>query len=114
VPLQIREEVPERSSKVDRLGFFIGQASPDNAYDEKLINYARAIEAGRAVGRDIGGGDPERMAPPRVAEYVQELFHGSSHVKVQMVKDKKEFEKNFPLYAAVNRAASCVDRHQVV
>jgi len=38
---------------------------------------------GRAVGRDIGGGDPERMAPPRVAEYVQELFNKSSGVKVQ-------------------------------
>lgn len=32
---------------------------------------------GRAVGRDVGGGDPERMAPPRVAEYVQELFKSS-------------------------------------
>jgi leucyl aminopeptidase len=38
---------------------------------------------GRAVGRDIGGGDPERMAPPRVAEYVQELFNKSSGVKVK-------------------------------
>ncbi|CAF1143877.1 unnamed protein product [Rotaria sordida] len=112
VPLQVREDVPERKSKADKFGFFIGQSSPDDNYNEKLIKYARAIEFGRAVGRDIGGGDPERMAPPRVAEYVQELFHGSSHVKVQMVKDKKEFEKNFPLYAAVNRAASIVDRHQ--
>jgi leucyl aminopeptidase len=38
---------------------------------------------GRVVGRDIGGGDPERMAPPRVAEYVQELFSKSSGVKVK-------------------------------
>ena len=34
--------------------------------NEKLVNYARAIELGRAVARDIGGGDPERMAPPRI------------------------------------------------
>ncbi len=80
--MQVRENVPERQSKVDRLGFFIGQASPDNDYNERLINYARAVELGRAVGRDIGGGDPERMAPPRVAEYVQELFPKSSGVKV--------------------------------
>ncbi|CAF1225032.1 unnamed protein product [Rotaria magnacalcarata] len=112
VPLQIREDVPERKTKVDKLGFFIGQGSPHDSYYEKLINYARAIECGRAVGRDIGGGDPERMAPPRVAEYVQELFNSSPHIKVQIVKDKKEFEKKFPLFAAVNRAASCVDRHQ--
>ncbi|CAF3419152.1 unnamed protein product [Rotaria sp. Silwood1] len=112
VPLQVREDVPERKSKADKLGFFIGQASPDDTYYEKLIKYARAVEFGRVVGRDIGGGDPERMAPPRVSEYVQELFHGSSGVKVKVVQDKKEFEKNFPLFAAVNRAASVVDRHQ--
>jgi leucyl aminopeptidase len=48
-----------------------------------LIKYARAVELGRAVGRDIGGADPERMAPPRVAEYVQELFGKSSGIKVR-------------------------------
>ncbi|CAF3982809.1 unnamed protein product, partial [Rotaria sp. Silwood2] len=112
VPLQIREDVPKRKSKADKLGFFIGQASPNDTYYEKLIKYARAVEFGRAVGRDIGGGDPERMAPPRVAEYVRELFNGSSDIKVQVVEDKKEFEKGFPLFAAVNRAASVVDRHQ--
>ena len=26
---------------------------------------------------DIGGSDPERMAAPRVEEYIQELFAGS-------------------------------------
>jgi leucyl aminopeptidase len=110
VPLQVREDIPERQSKADRLGFLIGQTSADNGYNERLVNYARAVEFGRAVGRDIGGSDPERMPPPRVAEYVQELFKSSS-VKVNVVKDKKEFEKNFPLFAAVNRAASVVDRH---
>jgi leucyl aminopeptidase len=59
----------------------IGQTPSDNASNQRLVNYARAVEFGRAVGRDIGGTDPERMAPPRVAEYVQELFKSSS-VKV--------------------------------
>lgn len=31
----------------------------------------------RLAYRDIGGSDPERMAAPRVAEYVQELFKDS-------------------------------------
>lgn len=75
--------MPERKSKLDRLGFLIGQTSGDNTSNEKLLNYARAVEFGRAVGRDIGGGDPERMAPPRVADYVQELFKSSS-VKVKI------------------------------
>lgn len=64
----------------------IGQTPSDNAYNQKLINYARAVELGRAVGRDIGGSDPERMAPPRVAEFVQELFKSSS-VKVKRTDD---------------------------
>ncbi len=85
-PLQVREDKPEQKTKVERLGFFIGQTSGDNNYNEKLVNYARAIELGRVVGRDIGGADPERMAPPRVAEYVQDLFNQSSGVKV-----KKDF-----------------------
>ncbi len=34
------------------------------------------------MGRDIGGADPERMAPPRVVEYIQDLFNKSSNVKV--------------------------------
>lgn len=31
----------------------------------------------RFVYRDIGGSDPERMAAPRVAEYVQAVFKDS-------------------------------------
>ena len=55
--------------------------SDDNNKD-KLIKYARAIELGRVIARDIGGADPERMAPPRVAEYIQDLFLDSSDIKV--------------------------------
>ena len=36
----------------------------------------------RFVCRDIGGSDPERMAAPRVEEYITELFGCSSGVKV--------------------------------
>lgn len=31
----------------------------------------------RLACRDIGGSDPERMAAPRVADYVQQLFENS-------------------------------------
>ncbi len=80
----MREDKPERKTKVERLGFFLGQSSSfDSSYNEKLVHYARAIELGRVVGRDIGGADPERMAPPRVAEYVEDLFNKSSNVKVK-------------------------------
>lgn len=82
-PLQIREDIPSRENKLDRLGFFTSQSTNDESSIEKLIRYARAIEFGRVVGRDIGGADPERMAPPRVADYVQHIFDESSGVKVK-------------------------------
>ena len=102
----MREDLPERQSKADRLGFFVGQAATDNDANERLVQYARGLELGRAIGRDIGGADPERMAPPRFADYIHEVFDKSSGIKVNIIKDKKEFEKDFPLFAAVNRAAS--------
>ncbi|MDK2413560.1 hypothetical protein QHH03_31195, partial [Aphanizomenon sp. 202] len=62
VPLEIREDVPEKITKVQTLGFL----GPD-----KIVQLALALESGRSVARDVGGSDPERMAPPRVEEYVQ-------------------------------------------
>ena len=62
--------------------------------------------------RDIGGSDPERMAAPRVAEYVREMFKGTA-VKVEVMEGQANFEKNYPCLAAVNRAANQVPRHQV-
>ena len=38
----------------------------------------------RYVCQDIGGSDPERMAAPRVEEYIQELFSGSTSVSVSI------------------------------
>ena len=32
----------------------------------------------RVVTRDIGGSDPERMAAPRVADYVDSIFKGTN------------------------------------
>jgi len=72
---------------------------------------ACALESGRFIARDIGGGDPERMAPPRVAEYVEKAFKGTV-VSVEVVADRSTFEKTFPLFAAVDRAAHVVERHR--
>ena len=58
-----------REKKIDVLGWFGDQAT---------LDYAATIEEGRVVARDIGGSDPERMAPPRVEEYVREVFKGSN------------------------------------
>ena len=101
VPLEMREGVKERAVKIAGLGW---------AGERKVMEEARAIEAGRVVARDIGGSDPERMAAPRVEEYVQEAFKGTK-VKVEVMKGQAFFEKEYPCLAAVNRCASQVPRH---
>lgn len=101
VPLEMREAVKEKAAKADYLGW---------AGDKALMATAAAIEAGRIVARDIGGSDPERMAAPRVEEYVTQAFQGT-RVTMEVVKGQATFEAEFPCLAAVNRAAESVERH---
>jgi len=107
VPIQYREDVPDKATKANELGVF----GLDSDKTNKLISIACALESGRFVGRDIGGGDPERRAPPRVAEYVQKAFQGTP-VHVEIISDRKMFEKEYPLFAAVDRAANVIERHR--
>jgi len=101
VPLEMREVGVEKASKVDGLGW---------AGRKEVMEEALAIEKGRVVARDIGGSDPERMAAPRVEEYVMEEFKGTK-VKVEVMKGQEFFEREYPCLAAVNRCASTVPRH---
>merc|ERR1719370_2752896 len=102
VPIEVREAIPEKEKKVSQLGFF-GEA--------KTVDLALALESGRYVARDIGGSDPERMAPPRVEEYVRKVFEGTN-ITVDVVSDNKRLVKEYPLFAAVDRCAQGVPRHQ--
>ena len=58
----------------------------------------------RCVARDIGGSDPERMAPPYVQKYIQDLFKNTD-IKVEVISDPKVLGQGYPLFAAVDRAA---------
>ena len=60
VPLEVRDQVPEKAVKVSKLGIL-----GDSSKFASQIDLAKALEAGRIVSRDIGGSDPERMAAPR-------------------------------------------------
>ncbi|XP_028851948.1 putative aminopeptidase W07G4.4 [Denticeps clupeoides] len=106
LPLELRE-VASSPHKVALLGVWV----KDHAEGKIIIDLATALESGRLVCRDIGGSDPERMAAPRVAEYVQELFKNTP-VEVSVVSNLKALEKEYPCLAAVNRCASGVPRHQ--
>uniref|UniRef100_H2Y048 Putative aminopeptidase W07G4.4 n=1 Tax=Ciona intestinalis TaxID=7719 RepID=H2Y048_CIOIN len=104
VPLEIREAKPEKKNKLLKLGLWSGESSP------YLIPTVDAFESGRSLVRDIQGSDPERMAPPRVADYVTANF-ANTNIKVEVVSDCDYIEKNYPCLGAVNRAAKVVPRH---
>lgn len=72
---------------------------------------AQILESGRRVACDIGDCDPERMAPPKVEEYVTKLF-ANSNIKLNVISDEQVIKQDFPLFEAVNRAASVVERHR--
>ncbi|KFM82894.1 putative aminopeptidase, partial [Stegodyphus mimosarum] len=50
------------------------------------------------------------MAAPNVATYVKELFAGTS-IQVEVIENEAKLAKEYPLLAAVNRAARGVERH---
>ncbi|VDM22215.1 unnamed protein product [Hydatigera taeniaeformis] len=94
-PLEIREAFPHKQTKYTRLGVF--------GASESLLKVASAIEEGRRVARDIGGSDPERMAAPRIADYLQEEFHNCPNVAISITEVDPHA---YPLMAAVDRATS--------
>ncbi|XP_067857223.1 putative aminopeptidase W07G4.4 isoform X2 [Heptranchias perlo] len=107
VPLEIREAYPEKATKVDYLGVWASSEEEG----KKLVLLSLALERGRTVCRDIGGSDPERMAAPNVADYVQSIF-SNSVVAVSVTSDLATLEEKYPCLAAVNRCAKDVERHQ--
>ncbi|XP_064602788.1 putative aminopeptidase W07G4.4 [Liolophura sinensis] len=107
VPIEIRDDLPEKASKAEKLGIWCN----DEARVKNGIAVATALEAGRVAARDIGGSDPEKMAAPNVAAYIQNIFKDTA-VKVEVISDLATIEKEFPVLAAVNRAASVVERHR--
>lgn len=53
---------------------------------QKFLSTVEAIEAAFTVCRDVGDSDPQRMAPTRVAEYVESAFKDSC-IKVDIISD---------------------------
>ncbi|XP_034663411.1 putative aminopeptidase W07G4.4 [Drosophila subobscura] len=104
VPIHLREAQPGTDSRVTTLSVQIDDPKADEILREALI-----LEAGRYVARDIGGGDPERMAPSQVEKYVKNLF---DKLTMTVISDSVTLQKDYPLFAAVNRAADVVERHR--
>lgn len=106
-PIQVREHDPSKTNKVDLLGVYTQNSDKSTS----LVNVAQILETSRRVACDIGDSDPERMTPARTEEYVRKLFQGTS-IKLTVITDEEEFRKSYPLFEAVNRAASVVERHR--
>eukprot|EP01127_Copromyxa_protea_P012633 TRINITY_DN3311_c0_g1_i1.p1 TRINITY_DN3311_c0_g1~~TRINITY_DN3311_c0_g1_i1.p1 ORF type:complete len:512 (+),score=136.11 TRINITY_DN3311_c0_g1_i1:3-1538(+) len=108
VNLQGREFNPSLET-VQKLGFnapWINQETGDN-----IATVVSAIEKGKRLGRDLGGPDPERMAPPKFAEYVKNAFENVPGVKLSIIEDQEVLRKEYPLLHSVARADNLVPRH---
>ena len=70
---------------------------------------AFGMALGQRIARDITDGDPERMAPLKVADYVDESFQGVDNVQVNIERDRSVINSKYPLLSAVSRTS--VDRH---
>ncbi|XP_046976294.1 putative aminopeptidase W07G4.4 [Vanessa cardui] len=108
VPLQIRER--QECRNFIRIGLHAEEKETE-AF-ERIVRNAIALERARIFTRDIAGGDPERMSPARIVEYVKNSFAEDSNITINVIDDDEVIAKDYPLLAAVNRAANHVDRHK--
>lgn len=51
------------------------------------------------------------MTPPNVCAYVRQAFGASTSIQITVIDDPARFQKDYPLFQAVNRAAASVSRH---
>ncbi|AZZ99189.1 leucyl aminopeptidase family protein [Pseudoalteromonas sp. R3] len=77
---------------------------------EEQCRQLNAIAAGQYAARDLCGTEPERMAPPKFADYCVELFKGTS-VSVEVVADPATIDQEYPMLGTVARASYAVERH---
>ena len=101
-PLEARECREENIEPIECIGLYAGVE-----IDENWLN---AMEAGRRLARDLCGTEPERMAPPRFADYCVEAFEDSA-VEVTVLEDIEALEHGYPMLMAVARASVNVQRH---
>lgn len=90
----------------------MGIYHPDNNKIASILETALLLDSGLHVAKDIGNADPERMAPPRVEEYIRNLFGPLSSIQIETITDVQTFREQYPLFEAVDRAASVVERHR--
>ncbi|MBL4856135.1 MAG: peptidase M17 [Idiomarina sp.] len=101
-PLEAREAHGEEAIEPTQNVILVGELDAE---------WAMAVEAGKRVARDLAGTEPERMAPPKFAEYCRQAFAHTS-VKVTVIDDYQQLQHEYPLLAAVGRSSMAVERHR--
>ncbi|MEO0478789.1 MAG: leucyl aminopeptidase family protein [Planctomycetota bacterium] len=79
--------------------------------DDELSKWALAVDSGVRLARDLGGTEPERMAPPRFAELCEQSFDGLP-VTCEVVSDLDVLHRDYPLLSGVSRCSEVVERHR--
>lgn len=102
-PLEARECREDNLEPITQIGIYHGH-DIDKGWLE-------ALESGRRLARDLCGTEPERMAPPKFAEYCQDAF-ADTDVKVTVIDDVDTLCRDYPMLMAVARASLAVKRHQ--
>ncbi|MDP4984999.1 M17 family metallopeptidase [Pseudoalteromonas tunicata] len=77
---------------------------------EVQIKQLNALTAGQYAARDLCGTEPERMSPPKFADYCVDLF-AQSPVSTSVIDDIAVIDKEYPMLSAVARASYAVERH---
>jgi leucyl aminopeptidase len=101
-PLEARESLGEHIEPVECV--FLVNA------DDALCTRLNALAAGHYVARDLCGTEPERMAPPRFAEYCVGAF-ANTGVSVEVINDREVLDRHYPMLSTVARASYAVERH---
>ena len=101
MPLQAREHFGVMMER--ELGIF--------NLSDPVASWVYAVNAGKCLAKDIGGSDPERMAPLKCASYILDAFRSDENVNVTIMTDRKQLQQEYPLLDAVARASYEVSRH---
>lgn len=101
-PLEAREAmIAEDIEPIVRVGIVA---------NDTHIDWLNALEEGKRLARDLCGTNPERMAPPKFAEYCQHAFTDAG-ITVAVQSCQTQLQQDYPLLMAVSRAALPVERH---
>ena len=108
-PLQTRESNPSfvEETLIEKIGI-VGENSERIM---EAVEFAKAVEEGRRLARDVGACDPERMTSLKAAQYIEDYFKGQTGVNCSIVRDTEVLAKEYPLLMAVARASLQVPRH---